>query len=534
MVSFHVYFKAGSDNIELNIPDIYRDSESETTTDQLRTYIANQIEKNYTDLCVDVKRGKGIKRKCNDYVIENEDDVYFYESSPQSVIDVNKIKMRVGFSSHIENLCALNEYSQVVLNKILSIEENHKNKIEDVTRIFNAFLEKVNDSEDRSFISLLTISNYSTAHSSCYPFFQIENKYYFCNRNKEGMPKGIGYMFDFDTLTYYQGQFHDSSIYHGKSVCISDDGFYTTCVLYVDGMLSHNGFKKYLFRNEIYSGCFVNNFYANNGCLSTNEGIYEGKFKNGLKSIIGNMKYSNGDSYIGYWCQGKQSFHGKMIYSNGDQYIGTWYDGKKEEFGSYFDKKMNITYVGTFKDDKRLFQSDEFKLYKGNHMTTNITGAYEVELLKNSNGDKAMKIAKTCYDGSYLLSCSSNNIPCDEFTQRQCFYTGNFDFMRHFYGYGKFYINPESTIINNITENEEFSESYIKNKFNGFHIYHGIFNENKLNGFGMVTYRNGDRYVGNFKDTAQNGFGTILKIDGSRYSGFWNSGRMIHQSVTPI
>lgn len=542
MQGFHVYFKAGSDNIELSIPDIYRDSDSETTTEQLRTYLANQLEKNYSDLEVDVKRGQKLKRKCNDYTLEDEDEVYFYESDIKNKdrIDVKKLKMKCGFSNHNENACALNEYSEEILLAFIKPEEEHKTKAEDVLRIFRAFLEKVNDQNDRSFICLLTIMSYCTAHTNCYPFFQIENRYYFCNRNKAKMPSGLGYMFDFDTLTYYQGQFHYNTetnsinIYHGRSICLSDDGFYTTCILYVDGMLVHNGFKKYFFRNEIYSGCFVDNLYGNLGCLTTNEGMYEGRFKNGLKSVIGNMKYGNGDNYIGYWCEGKRSFHGKMCYKNGDYYIGSWYNDKKEEFGLYYDSNMNITYVGTFKDDLRSFDEDEYKLYKGNHKQTTITGAYEVELCENSSGKKAIQIAKTCYDSDLLLMCSSKNIPCEEFKERQCFYTGNFDFLKNFYGYGKLFINTQKTIIRNSTINEEFSKEYIREKFKGYHTYHGIFDENKLNGFGMVTYKNGDRYIGDFKNNMQNGYGSIIKNDGTRYSGFWNSGQMIHRYVETI
>lgn len=540
MQGFRVYFKAGSDNIELSIPDIYRDSDSETTTDQLRTYLANQLEKNYSDLEVDVKRGQKLKRKCDDYVLENEDEIYFYGSTSNKNIDVKRLKLQCGFSNPIESVYALKEYSETILDMILKPEEEHKTKAEDILRIFKAFLEKINDTDDRAFIAGLAITNYCSVHTSCYPFFQLDNKYYFCNRDKNKMPCGIGYMFDFDTLTYYQGQFqyHDNmktnNIYYGKSICMSDDGYYTTCILYTDYLLSNNGFKKHFFRNEIYSGCFVDNLYGNLGCLTTNEGVYEGRFKNGMKSVIGSMKYANGDIYIGYWCEDKRSFHGKMYYKNNDHYIGTWYNDKREEFGSFYDSKMNITYVGTFKNDKRCFDDEEFKLYKGNYQSSIYTGAYEIELAKDTSGKKSMQIAKTCYENLLMMSCSSKNIPCDEFNRRQFFYTGNFDFSKNFYGYGKFFINPENTIIRNSTTCEDFSEGYIKEKFKGYHIYHGIFDDNKLNGFGMVTYRNGDRYVGDFKDNIQNGYGSMIKTDGTRYSGFWNFGRMVHRLAVNI
>lgn len=533
MTGFRVYFKAGADNIELNIPDIYRDSDSETTTDQLRTYIANKLEKNYIDLEVDVKRGQKLKRKCFDFSLENDDEVYFYEANPNG-IDVKRVKMQCGFSSHIENTCALNEYSKQTLDKILSIEDEHRKKVDEVIKIFISFLDKVNDSDDRSFIKCLTIMNYSVSHSQCYPFSQIGNKYYFCNFNNENLPIGIGYMFDFDSLIYFQGYFNEINIYHGKSICLSDDGYYSTCNLFHNCKMAHNGFKKFLFRNEVYSGCFVNDLYGNLGYLCTNEGSYEGRFKLGLKTVLGTMKYSNGDMYIGYWCENKRSFHGKMYYSNGDHYVGSWYDDKREEFGSFYDKRFNITYIGTFKDDKRCFDEDQFKLHKGHHYCTSITGAYEVELSRNSDDKKSMKIAKTCYDNDMLLSCTSNNIPCEEFSQRQCFYTGSFDYMRHFYGYGKLYINPENSIVRNSSNNEEFSGEYIKDKYKGYHVYQGVFDDNLLNGFGMVTYRNGDRYIGNFKGNIQNGHGTILKSDGTRYSGFWNSGRMVHRRAVNI
>lgn len=533
MQGFRVYFKVGSDNIELNIPDIYRDSDSETTTDQLRTHLATNLEIDYYNLEVDVKRDTKIRRKCKDYTLEDEDEVFFYETVSQ-VIDVNKLKMKIGFSSAIQSLNAPNEYSEKILESITNREEEHRVKAEEVIRIFRAFLDKINDHDDRSFIGLLAIMNYTVLHTNCYPFMQLKNRYYFCYFDNEGQAKGLGYMFDFDTLTYYQGQFNDMSIYHGRSVCMSDDGFYTACKLYVDGMSANEGIKKYFFRNEVYSGCFVDNLYGNSGSLTNNDGVYNGKFKSGKRSMLGTMKYSNGDVYIGYWSNGKRSFHGKMNYANGDHYIGSWSEDKKDDFGLYYDKCMNITYVGTFKDDKRSFNDDEYYLHKGNHQFSTITGAYEVELAIDNNNNKTTIIAKTCYDGNLLLNCSSKNIPCDEFTQRQCFYTGNFDIMRQFYGYGRLFINPNFDIIKNKTVKDQYSPGYIQDRFNGYIIFTGMFDDNKLNGFGMITYTNGDRYFGTVKDNTRNGHGTMIKNDGTRYSGFWNSGRIIHKDVTKI
>lgn len=529
MSSFHVYIKAGADNIEFNIPDIYRDPESETTSDQIKTYIANKLGVNFTDLSVDVKRGYKLKKKCVNYILEDNDQVYFYYDKP-SQMDLKKLKLECGFESHIEQVCSIN-LKQKTINRILSVEKEHNKRFEDVYKLFRSFLEKLNDDSDISFIKSLSVMNYDNNHISSYPFFKINECYYFCNSKKENgvlEPLGLGYMFDFKEMTYFQGHFSGVNIYHGKSVKLTDDGYYSSCTLYVDRKLSHNGVKKYFFKNEIYTGSFVDDLYANNGVLINDEGHYEGRFKEGLRFLMGSMKYTNGDIYIGYWTQNKRSFYGKMYYSNGSYYNGTWYSDKKEEFGLFYDKTKNKTYVGTFKDDQMSYNEDEYKIYEGEYYNSNITGAYEIELYINTEGNKKMKIAKTCYEKERLLVSSSRDIPCDEFSSRQTFYIGCFDYTRNFYGYGKLYINSDDSIIRNSTKADEFTSEYINEKFKGYNVYHGVYSDNAINGFGMLVWKNGDRYIGDFKENQLDGEGTIFKNNGKKIKSTWLSGKLVN------
>ena len=43
-------------------------------------------------------------------------------------------------------------------------------------------------------------------------------------------------------------------------------------------------------------------------------------------------------------------------------------------------------------------------------------------------------------------------------------------------------------------------------------------------GYGTMTYKNGDKYVGNFKDGQHNGQGTMTHADGKIEKGIWKDG----------
>lgn len=55
--------------------------------------------------------------------------------------------------------------------------------------------------------------------------------------------------------------------------------------------------------------------------------------------------------------------------------------------------------------------------------------------------------------------------------------------------------------------------------------YVGEFVGGKLNGFGSLTYVQGDRYVGDWRENKREGFGTYTHPNGNKYVGAWKDGK---------
>ncbi|MFC3932250.1 MORN repeat-containing protein [Streptococcus dentapri] len=56
-------------------------------------------------------------------------------------------------------------------------------------------------------------------------------------------------------------------------------------------------------------------------------------------------------------------------------------------------------------------------------------------------------------------------------------------------------------------------------------VYTGIVKNNKMNGQGTLTYKNGDKYQGNFSDGQFDGQGTFTSKDGWTYKGDFDKGQ---------
>jgi len=56
--------------------------------------------------------------------------------------------------------------------------------------------------------------------------------------------------------------------------------------------------------------------------------VYEGKFKNNLRSGLGKETLPDKEEYNGNWKNDKRQGKGVIIYQNGDKFQGTFVDGK--------------------------------------------------------------------------------------------------------------------------------------------------------------------------------------------------------------
>jgi hypothetical protein len=533
MSDYHVYVDHGSENVEYEIPDIYRDSDSETNSDQIKTYISNLLNIDYNNISIDINRKGKVKKKCIDYEILDGDDIYIYFVKIDCV-NIENLKLKSG-SANMANL-KYNTYNfkEKYLNSILSDEEDYRQKVENILNIMKDKIKKFNNNTDEilldNFLTLI-IMKYVPMHSSIYPFSINGDYHIFCNLDKDNNPIGFGYVFNLKTNTYYQGNFVKNLIYNCQCISLNNNPYFIVSKLFIDYTPIENGIKKFLTHNEVFIGNFNNGLYSIYGNLITDDGSYIGNFKDGLKFCFGHMTYKNGDSYTGFWSFNKKSNFGKMKYSNGDYYIGTWYEDKKEEFGLFYDKQMNITYIGTFKDDKETFISDEFTLVNGYYYPSDFMGEYEIKTNNNENNETTYMFSKQVFNCEKLLITHSKDIT-QLLNLKQSYYVGNYDYLGECYGFGKLYINRTNKIINNnTTTNDITTKEYIDEKFKGFDCYYCNFIESYPNGFGMIKCNNGNVYIGNIFNSKFNGYGTLFKKNGIKLKGFWNNNKLVHKSI---
>lgn len=531
MSDYRVYIKNGNDDVEINIPDIYRDPDSETNSDQIKTFISTSIITEYDDLSIDIKRNGKFKRKCNDFEIEDGDEVYVYSDKKQKTFDISKIKLVTGFHNIIDSNYHNYNFNEVQLNSILSKEEKHRIKIDSIMNDIIPFLSKIKDYDDKNFILNLRIMSFNTNDINNLPFNELDNGWYF-GFLKNKLPVGFGYFYDNTKKIYYEGNFSECNLHHGKSLSLCSlnginelNSYYCTCDLFVNFLMCNRGFKKYLFRNEIYTGSFSENLYANCGVLITDDGEYKGIFKDGLAYSYGFKKYINGDVYNGYWYEGKRNMFGKITFKNNDFYSGIWHNDIKEEFGIFYDAKRNLSYTGTFKNDLRTFNKNEFKLTRGLTFCSNHVGDC-LKIPHKING-KLNQLAKRniFIDGFLTETISNNHEIVDSKESCNFYYIGHYDTFQRYYGMGRLFFKvSDFNDKNSYPDHDFYSVEHTKNKYKGFVKYYSNFINGLPNGFGMIDYGNDDIYIGNIRNGQSNGQGTLFKHDGTTIKAFWNSG----------
>ena len=59
--------------------------------------------------------------------------------------------------------------------------------------------------------------------------------------------------------------------------------------------------------------------------------------------------------------------------------------------------------------------------------------------------------------------------------------------------------------------------------------YRGTWRSDKINGFGQVIKKNGDRYIGDFVNNKSDGCGIYVFADGETVAGFWQNGDLVEE-----
>jgi len=102
-----------------------------------------------------------------------------------------------------------------------------------------------------------------------------------------------------------------------------------------------------MFLNDerVYKGFWVNDHFKGMGILKSNI-LVLGHFENSkLKDGPAQVKYGNGDYYVGFLKNHEKEGRGKYFYSNGDTYEGEWKNGMKEGKGE-MQFKNGAEYIG--------------------------------------------------------------------------------------------------------------------------------------------------------------------------------------------
>lgn len=525
MSVYNVYIRNGPDSINVDIPDIYRDSDSETNSEQIRDFLCKTLNLYNESISLDVKRKNRFIRKVNNFTIIDNDELYFYLNNNEYKIDLSLLEMNTGFHSQGHADYSVSNFKQSYLDKTEKILQDYYDKL---NVIINDIKSVNSNDKILLFIDDLIINTISyTSLPDHFPVKVMDNLWLFCSI-KNGIIDNNGFCYDHINKIYYEGYFKDDKILYARCLNIKEQ-YFSTCDMFVNLLECAKG-KKYSFDGvERYEGFFHEGLYSGGGFLLNNLGSYHGMFRNGKYNGYGCMIYKTGDIYVGYWYEDKYNIFGKLIFKNGDYYSGTWKDGKKEIYGYLYDHKTNTTYSGTFKDDKRTFNKNEFTVLDGKQFSTDIIGEYSIDLQKDDDSIKQKYFNILYQHGKLLISDFKNNEIKNNNDVRQKFYIGHYDFTYKIHGYGKLFFNASKEIVLNKNEDTVlYSNEYFENRYKGFRVYHSLFSNGCPNGHGMIEFENGDRYIGEIQDGQVTGIGTIFKKDGTCVKGFFNHNNLIY------
>jgi hypothetical protein len=209
----------------------------------------------------------------------------------------------------------------------------------------------------------------------------------------------------------------------------------------------------------LYHNCYGKKFYGRDGKY------YEAEFKNNLPA--GEVKFSNGDKYIGGW--NDQWFNGKGTYtsSNGTRYVGEYKNGNKNGKGIY-------------------------TLPSG----TKIEGEFE--------NDKLIRGEMNYSSGANYIGEFKNYLPegIGTLTWKGKKEIGTFKEGK-LHGKGKVFLT------------------------NGQLYYDGELKDGLPHGQGIIYLKEGGTYVGEFKNDYIDGIGTLTKADGTKFTGEFKEGKVI-------
>lgn len=221
---------------------------------------------------------------------------------------------------------------------------------------------------------------------------------------------------------------------------------------------------------NIFAQCLSGDCVNGFGKIKYNDGSsYEGTFKNKLSSGLGIVSYPNGNYYFGQMIVGRLDGFGTLYFKDQQHFFGKWQNSKQQGIGIYNDAK-GIPTAGNWE--------------MGTFMTAKNT---EVQTSNPKN-------------------CIGNCVN----------------------GYGRI-TNKDGSFIQAIFENGIPTFGQIKNV--NF-TYDGEIKNNLANGYGQISYSNGDHYFGFFKEGKKHGKGILSPKGKERLYGEWINDELYNLKTT--
>ena len=113
----------------------------------------------------------------------------------------------------------------------------------------------------------------------------------------------------------------------------------------------------------ISAQCITGDCENGYGKMQSQEGFFEGFFKDGKPDKLGIMQYTNGNYYFGQIANSKYNGYGYVQYKDGQNYIGEWSNGAQHGLGIYNDAKQNPT--------AGVWENGNFKTAQNSEVQTN-------------------------------------------------------------------------------------------------------------------------------------------------------------------
>jgi len=242
----------------------------------------------------------------------------------------------------------------------------------------------------------------------------------------------------------------------------------------------------------IYSGEWENDHAHGYGRLEHPDGLhYDGLWENGMRHGKGRLNYANGDFYSGEWANDVPSGTGTYSTTTGINYCGSWKNGKSHGYGCLVTPNGR-RYEGEFRNGQK---SGEGKL--DFHNGDFYIGQWQMDR----------------FHGYGILHCGVEGV-----------YEGMFvaGFKE---GYGKMRYRNGCAFEGYWRRGLYKGQGTLVCPTGGFKRYVGQWDDGKMNGKGIIYYRDGSKYEGQFKDDQPHGIGAYMSANNVSYDGRWVNGR---------